>query len=133
MGLLTDILHIWPWQGTYQWLRPYLKDIHKYLHERQLLIGRNRLCAYSALNLLRLPIGWIHQSFLLPSGQKAEVLHRLRLSLLLPALRTPTSGLARPRHTSWKVIAGAKFAFLFLENGIIHVNVVENRRQILMT
>ena len=66
-------------------------------------------------------------------GRRADVLLWLRFSVLLLALRTPTSGLSWPRHASRKVIAGAIFAFLFLENGIIHVNVVENRGQVLMT
>src|SRR6266704_1898876 len=43
-----------------------------------------------------------------------------------------SSGLSRPRHPGWDVIARAVFAFLFLEDRIIHMDVVEYRGQILM-
>lgn len=54
------------------------------------------------------------------------------LSLLFFHLHALTSGLPWPRHPGRDVIARAVFALLFLEYGIVHVNVVLHCGQILM-
>src|SRR5262249_51932661 len=57
------------------------------------------------------------------------------IAYLSPSLFRPNalaSGLSRPRHAGWNVIARTIFAFLFLKHRIVHMDVVEYRRQIFM-
>src|SRR5713101_1918309 len=53
--------------------------------------------------------------------------------LLLFRPKAFPSGLSRPRHPGWNVIARAVFPFLFLEYRIIHMDVVEYGGQVLMS
>src|SRR5579885_3803410 len=53
-------------------------------------------------------------------------------SLLPPGLEALAPELARSRHACGDMIARTVFAFLLLKDGIIHMDVVEDRAQILM-
>src|SRR5579875_3123802 len=53
-------------------------------------------------------------------------------SLLPPGLEALAPELARSRHACGEMIARTVFAFLLLKDGIIHMDVVEDRAQILM-
>lgn len=55
------------------------------------------------------------------------------LSPLLFRSNALVSGLSRPWHAGWNVIARTVFAFLFLQDRIIHMDIVEHSRQILMS
>ncbi len=79
----------------------------------------------------------------IPPGESQEVsaffslysctFHGSPLSLVLFFLEALPSGLARPRHAGWDVIARAIFAFLFLEHRIIHMHVILYRGQIFVS
>src|SRR5690242_9035770 len=59
-------------------------------------------------------------------------LHCSPLPLLLFLLEALAPGLPRPGHTGRDVVARAIFPLLFLKHCIVHMDVVEHRREIFM-